>query len=68
MGSISLGVAFVAGKKRVPKPAAGITALVMVLKRMHIFYTPPKLIIRNYPSIKFKLSFFKNQAFLPFNP
>src|SRR5690606_9454872 len=27
MGSISLGWAFVAGKKRVPKPAAGITAL-----------------------------------------
>ena len=25
--TISLGVAFVAGKKRVPKPAAGITAL-----------------------------------------
>ena len=34
IGSISFGVAFVAGKKRVPNPAAGITALVMVLKRM----------------------------------
>src|SRR5665811_1179395 len=29
-GSISLGVALVAGRKRVPKPAAGITALVTV--------------------------------------
>lgn len=29
IGSISLGQAFVAGKKRVPKPAAGITALVI---------------------------------------
>jgi hypothetical protein len=29
IGSISLGHAFVAGKKRVPKPAAGITALVI---------------------------------------
>ena len=27
MGIISLGTALVAGKKRVPKPAAGITAL-----------------------------------------
>jgi hypothetical protein len=27
MGSISFGWAFVAGKKRVPSPAAGITAL-----------------------------------------
>ncbi len=26
-GSISLGVAFVAGRKRVPRPAAGTTAL-----------------------------------------
>ena len=26
MGSISFGVAFVAGRKRVPYPAAGITA------------------------------------------
>lgn len=29
IGSISFGHAFVAGKKRVPKPAAGITALVI---------------------------------------
>ena len=29
IGSISFGQAFVAGKKRVPKPAAGITALVI---------------------------------------
>src|SRR5664279_2175350 len=29
-GSISLGVALVAGRKRVPSPAAGITALVTV--------------------------------------
>jgi hypothetical protein len=28
MGSISLGWALVAGKKRVPKPAAGMTAFV----------------------------------------
>src|SRR5919198_35299 len=28
MGSISFGVAFVAGKNRVPRPAAGTTALV----------------------------------------
>jgi hypothetical protein len=27
MGNISLGLAFVAGKKRVPKPATGKTAL-----------------------------------------
>jgi hypothetical protein len=29
MGSISLGWAFVAGKKRVPKPATGKTALLI---------------------------------------
>jgi len=28
-GSISLGVAFVAGRNRVPRPAAGITAFVI---------------------------------------
>ncbi|GAA1170307.1 hypothetical protein GCM10009674_01920 [Nesterenkonia xinjiangensis] len=28
-GSISLGMAFVAGRKRVPRPAAGITALLI---------------------------------------
>jgi hypothetical protein len=28
-GNISLGIAFVAGRKRVPRPAAGITALEM---------------------------------------
>ena len=28
-GSISFGIAFVAGRNRVPRPAAGITALVM---------------------------------------
>ncbi|KIL31480.1 hypothetical protein B4145_3931 [Bacillus subtilis] len=27
IGSISFGIAFVAGRKRVPKPAAGIMAL-----------------------------------------
>ena len=30
-GSISLGVALVAGRNRVPRPAAGITALVTAL-------------------------------------
>jgi len=29
IGSISFGCALVAGKKRVPKPAAGITAFLM---------------------------------------
>ncbi len=29
-GSISFGVAFVAGRKRVPRPAAGMTALVTI--------------------------------------
>ena len=31
-GSISFGCAFVAGRKRVPKPAAGITALRTVME------------------------------------
>jgi hypothetical protein len=34
MGSISLGSALVAGKKRVPNPAAGITALRIMRKRV----------------------------------
>jgi hypothetical protein len=29
MGNISFGIAFVCGRKRVPKPAAGITAFVI---------------------------------------
>ena len=39
IGSISLGQAFVAGKKRVPKPAAGITALVIffILKSSYFY-------------------------------
>jgi hypothetical protein len=31
MGSISFGCAFVAGKNRVPKPAAGMTAFVIFI-------------------------------------
>ena len=31
IGSISLGCDFVAGRKRVPKPAAGMTALVIFM-------------------------------------
>jgi len=33
-GSISFGVAFVAGRKRVPRPAAGMTALVTFCSAM----------------------------------
>src|SRR4030081_2608529 len=36
MGSISLGLALVAGKKRVPRPATGNTALVIFLCMMVI--------------------------------
>jgi hypothetical protein len=32
IGSISLGMDLVAGKKRVPKPAAGMSAFLMVKK------------------------------------
>jgi hypothetical protein len=31
-GSISFGIAFVAGKNRVPSPAAGITAFVIAIR------------------------------------
>ena len=41
IGSISFGVAFVAGKKRVPKPAAGMTAL-----RIFCMYFPPYIKIK----------------------
>jgi hypothetical protein len=34
MGNISFGLAFVAGKKRVPRPATGKTAvLILVMRR-----------------------------------
>src|SRR5262252_8335145 len=36
MGSISLGCALVAGKKRVPKPATGRTALRIVMSLFHL--------------------------------
>ena len=38
-GSISFGIAFVAGRKRVPRPAAGMTAL-MGVEAMSPHYRP----------------------------
>ncbi|CAG6399311.1 hypothetical protein SCOCK_90068 [Actinacidiphila cocklensis] len=38
-GSISLGVALVAGRKRVPRPAAGITALLIRVRVRVMRYT-----------------------------
>ncbi|MFC4242199.1 hypothetical protein ACFOYW_02350 [Gryllotalpicola reticulitermitis] len=35
-GNISFGIAFVAGKKRVPKPAAGMTAFVIDEEAMSV--------------------------------
>ncbi|GEQ43073.1 hypothetical protein TH6N_16990 [Tetragenococcus halophilus] len=37
MGNISLATALVAGKKRVPKPAAGITAFLTFIFHAHPF-------------------------------
>ncbi len=37
IGSISLAIALVAGKKRVPKPAAGITAFLTFMKEVSFY-------------------------------
>ena len=39
-GSISLGVALVAGRKRVPRPAAGTTALVTFVGTLSGIFVP----------------------------
>jgi len=36
MGSISFGIAFVAGKNLVPSPAAGITAFLIFINYLYI--------------------------------
>lgn len=53
MGSISLGQALVAGKKRVPKPAAGMTALV-------IFFMVRVYSFKFYGFINYSFFFCKN--------
>ncbi len=46
-GSISLGVAFVAGRKRVPSPAAGITALVIRVREVVMSSTLAPVLLHN---------------------
>jgi hypothetical protein len=55
IGNISFGIAFVWGKNRVPKPAAGITAF-LILPIMQ-----PSFLIK---VLKRALKFFKLQALL----
>src|ERR1700753_2673255 len=54
IGSISLGVALVAGKKRVPNPAAGKTALRTFINDMRCSYSPAPAMVPTASMLKFK--------------
>jgi hypothetical protein len=45
-GSISLGLALVAGRKRVPRPATGNTAVRMIDLTLGLIADPPGLAMR----------------------